>query len=115
MKKGFTLIELLAVIVILAVIASITLVSVKNLISSSRKSLSKTQIANIEEAAKNYYLNEGMDRDVECVELKYLLSENYIKSDNLKNMINDHKLDGSVLIKSEAGNYSYKFQKSNCE
>ena len=53
MKRGFTLIELLAVIVILAVIASITLVSVKNLISYSRKSLSKTQIANIEEAAKN--------------------------------------------------------------
>lgn len=115
MKKGFTLIELLAVIVILAVVASITLVSIKSLISSSRKSLSKTQIANIEEAAKNYYLNEGMDRNVECVELKYLLNKNYIKSNNLKDMINDQKLDGSVLIKYEAGNYSYKFQKSNCE
>ena len=54
MKKGFTLVELLATIVIIGVVALIAVPSVVDNIKLSKEKLYKTQIQNIEIAAKKW-------------------------------------------------------------
>ena len=56
MKKGFTLIELLAVIVILAIIATITVPVVVNLITSSRNNALVDTGYSLVRSAQNYQL-----------------------------------------------------------
>lgn len=56
MKKGFTLVELLGVIVVLAIIASLTIVTISNVTSDSRKSLYKNFEANLESAGRHYII-----------------------------------------------------------
>ena len=55
MKKGFTLIELLAVIVILAIIVSISIPIVLNLIGDAKTSSLKATLNNVEKAVNLYY------------------------------------------------------------
>ena len=119
-KKGFTLVELLGVLIILGVILSITLVSVNSILSSSRNSLSDTQIKEIEKAAEVYYLNEGMKEilpqgETACVNLNYLIENGYIESKEIRDINSDKNLEGSVLIKYESNSYSYKYKNMECE
>lgn len=53
-KKGFTLIELLAVIVVLGILALLIVPNVAGTIKNQKKNLYKTQIKNIEDAAKGW-------------------------------------------------------------
>lgn len=68
-KKGFTLVELLAVIVILSIIITISLVSINSVRNNSLESILETKIASIEQAAILYaqdnprILNESCDVD----------------------------------------------------
>ena len=77
-KKGFTLIELLAVITILL---TITVYSVKNILSNSKESLSDSQKLLVIDAAKVWYL-ENMDTNSseQIVTIQELINAGYIES-----------------------------------
>ena len=115
MKKGFTLVELLAVLVILAILMTILIISVESIINNSEKKLSSVQKSRIEETAKTYYLEEGMNSDVTCVNLAYLISKGYIDSSEVKDPETREEMTGSVEITYVSNQYSYKYQESPCE
>ena len=115
MKKGFTLVELLAVIVILGVISLITVVSVNSLLSDSKSSLSKVQKHNIEEAAKTYYLKEGMDENAVCISVGDLISKGYVDAKEVKDPKTKQTLIGSVSISYSENQYIYEYKEKSCE
>ena len=114
-NKGFTLVELLAVLVILAIIVTITAVAVSSILSSSENSVSDLQKKNVEEAAKVYYLKEGMNTNATCVSIEYLIDEGYIEGTEVTDPKTKEPIEGSVKITYASNQYSYKYQNSSCE
>ena len=119
-KKGFTLIELLAVIIVLAVLVLITTISTGTTIQNSKNSLSEIQIQKIEEAAKIYYLKEGMNltdydnNNIGCVDVGYLIDNGYFDNSIITNPNDDSSMLGSVKIMYESNNYRYQYQDEVC-
>lgn len=113
-KNGFTLIELLAVLVILAIIALITVVSVNFIIKDAKSSLTEQQIANIEKAAKVYYLKEGMSEEAECISVADLLEKGYIEGNAVINPETVENMTGSVKITYSGNKYYYTYQEKVC-
>jgi type IV pilus assembly protein PilA len=60
-EKGYTLIELLAVVVILAIISSIAVVSIGNLIEQSKQKAFVSQALHLKEAANLFVTNLRVD------------------------------------------------------
>ena len=117
-KCGFTLVELLAVIVILAVIATITVVITGKVVKNSKASLLDRQKQTIEEAARNYYLKEGMNEilnsEESCVNLSTLLNKGYLETEKVINPLTKEDMNGSVFITYSSNNYNYKYQDTTC-
>ena len=113
--RGFTLVELLAVLVILAIVITITTVTVSSVLSSSENSISDLQKKNVEEAAKVYYLKEGMNTNATCVSIQYLINEGYIEGSEVIDPKTKETIEGSVRITYASNQYSYKYQESSCE
>ncbi|MBP3461399.1 MAG: prepilin-type N-terminal cleavage/methylation domain-containing protein [Bacilli bacterium] len=89
-KKGFTLVELIAVIVIIAIIATISFQAVNNRIKNSEEKLYETQKNNIIDAAKKYMLenNGKIDSDhinTICVYISTLQSKGFLDSGKIIN------------------------------
>lgn len=115
MKKGFTLIELLAVIALLGILATITIFATSNIISNSKESLSETQITSVENAAKIYYLKEGMSDNATCVNVSTLIEGGYVDASEIKDPKTKRAMTGSVLITEVSNNYIYQYQTNICE
>ena len=120
-KRGFTLIELLAVLVVLALISGIAIFSVGGSINKSKNALSSVQIENIKQAAKTYYLKEGMSelefdskKYKTCVDVKYLVENGYVENEII-NPNDGEEMNGSVLITYESNKYKYEYQESVCK
>ena len=120
-NRGFTLTELLAVIFILAAVVLITLYSVSNTVDKSEKKISNVQKNNIEEAAKIYYLKEGMNKDSlelteyeSCVNLSYLIEKDYIDDTSILDAVSKEEMTGSVKITFKDEIYKYKYQEVEC-
>lgn len=114
-KNGFTLIELLAVIIIIAVIASITVVSVNKTLKNSKNSLSDVQVDNIIKASKSYYLEEGMDQNVSCVNVSDLIGNNYIETKKVIDPKTRKPMEGSVSISYVDGKALYGYNDDKCK
>ena len=114
-KNGFTLVELLAVILIISAISLIIVFAVGPTIEQSGSSLSDIQKKNIEEAAKSYYIKEGMDINDECVSLSELIEKGYIEGNSVIDPETDEEMTGYVKITYASNQYSYKYQKESCE
>ena len=121
MNKGFTLVELLAVIILLSVIALITTISTSSTINKSKTKLTEIQIQKIEKAAEVYYLNEAINEnnyDYEetktCVNVEYLIENDYIEENELINPKDYNKMLGSVKIRYESGIYTYNYKDTEC-
>lgn len=121
-KNAFTIIELLAVLVILAIIASITFPIITTVISSSRENAQKAQEEQIIKAAKEYYLEntsklpEMKDNDTSCVCISTLIN-GYIAQDDVKNLQNNNSIGSNCVIVKYAGNqyiYEYSDSCSSC-
>lgn len=119
MKNGFTLVELLAVIIILSAIALITTIETGTVIKKSKNNLSDVQISKIEEAAKVYYLKEGIGYDTDsfsqCISVEKLLEKGYIEAEQVLDPKTKKAVTGSVVISYNSNNYSYKYQEGLCK
>ena len=120
-KKGFTLIELLAVLLILAIILTITIYSVSSILDNAEENLSKTQEERLFKSAEMYYLEEGINLEYSsgytnqvCVDVEYLINNQYIDKDKVTDPKTNEELTGSVLIKNISGKYKYVYQDDEC-
>ena len=117
-NKGFTLIELLAVITVIAIIATITVIVTNKIIKNTKNTLLERQKLTIEEAARDYYLKEGMNANFDskesCVNLSKLLSKGYLETKEVINPKTKETMDGSVIITYSANQYNYKYQDTVC-
>ena len=109
-KKGFTLVELLAVIAILGIIVLITVISVNSTLKETKQSLSQTQIKNIEEAAKTYYINEQISNNNACISISTLIDSGYLNR-NVIDPKNKEQITGYVKVSYDSKKYTYKYQK----
>ena len=114
MNKGFTLIELLAVIIILSIISLIVVVSVGSILSNTEESLYDIQVKQLEEAAEKYYLKEGMDLGISCINVSDLIAKGYIKGSKVLNPEDNTEMTGSIKITYSSNQYFYKYQNLNC-
>ena len=112
-KNAFTLVELLGVLVILAIILTITLYSVGSILDNSEESLNDVQVAKVIEAAKVFYLKEGFDLEnneaAVCVTPTYLVDNNYLDKDVISPETN-RGMGGYVLITNNNDKYTYKYE-----
>lgn len=115
MNKGFTLVELLSIIVLIAILSSITTVVIKNVLKDSKSELTVLQKKYIEEAAEQYYIREGMNKNVTCVNISELLEKEYFNAEEIKSPKDEENMTGSVKIIESANQYSYEYQDSLCE
>lgn len=82
-KTGFTLIELLAVLVILAIITSLSMPTILNQINKKRVEVKDTNDVVIQKAAELYFDNDFVENKVYCVQLSELVNRGYLQaSDN---------------------------------
>ena len=110
-KKGFTLVELLAVIIILAIIATISVPSTLNVINYTKEKACEEQVKMIEDAAKRWASDNPMDSR-SYIEITTLQSEGYLdKSEKLLNPKTRGEMKGIVNIyKDEVYNqYTYEY------
>jgi type II secretory pathway pseudopilin PulG len=121
MDKGFTLIELLSVIMVLMALLFITSIVVSPVIDNSKENMSDIQIKNIENAAKSYYVKEGIDSshiDLDearsCVNVEELINKGYLDKDEIIDPESEEDVLGSVKIIYRANNYSYEYQDKKC-
>ena len=121
MKNGFTLVELLGVIILLAVLSGLVIFSVGGSIKKSKNKISDIQKKNIIQAAKTYYLKEGMneeninDKESEtCVSITYLLDNGYIDYDEIKGLSNEEYGLSSVKITYTGNKYIYEYKDQPC-
>ncbi len=117
-KKGFTLIELLAVISILALIAMIVFPAINSAIRSAEESAYNDQIKIIENAAKEWAL-DNVDKLPDegepsaQVSVSTLEEEGYISDEDVLDPRNNERLTGSVKITYESNQYIYKYEDSD--
>lgn len=122
MKKGFTLVELLAVIVIIITITLIMFPAVTNTIKSSKESLYKVQIEDIELASKKWGTEYYTELDSNHLNniympISYLQYLNYLEKDEIINPIDKSIMNGCIEISYNNDNsqYNYKYNDETCE
>lgn len=60
MKRGFTIVELLIVIVVIAILATITIVAYNGIQQRTRDNIRKADLATIENALELFYIDKGV-------------------------------------------------------
>lgn len=98
-KKGFTLAELLGVIVVLAIIISISGISVVSIINKSRLKVSKEMEDNLKEAAITYVIDNKKEiefiENIYKIKVKELIIKNYFEDDK-----NHCERDAEITVES---------------
>lgn len=115
-KKGFTLIELLAVFAILAILLTIVVASVTNIISSSKDNLHDQQTKQIENAARMWYLESDIDLiDGESCKISVsdIVSKGYIEGNDVIDPKTSESMIGYVEIKFKNNQYTYTYNESS--
>lgn len=114
-KKGFTLVELISVIIIIALISTISFQIIVKRINDSKIKLRAVQINNIIEASKKYML-EYKDIDkyhtkTICVEIETLQEKGFLEKGNIKDPTTKENFSGKVKIKydDEKKQYTYNY------
>lgn len=113
MKKGFTLIELMAVILILGVVSTISVVAVDKTIKDNKEKLYQVQISNIEDAARtwgNAHINLIPDENGDAISIPILvLKQDGLLDKDYKNPKTDALFFDNMYIdiSYENGTYIY--------
>ena len=122
MNKGFTLVEIIAVIGILALLLLVIVPSVNGILNRSKENLNKEQIAQIENAARNWGLEnielEDTDGDGKMepnptyVEIQTLRKMGFLEDKVVKDLIENQELsdDTRVCITYDKNQYMYELE-----
>lgn len=118
MRKAFTLVELLAVLVILGIVSLITVPIVTKTIASSKESMYKNQVNEIEKVARNWFIKDPVmfDESIKTVKVSvsYLVKEGYVESSKIINPKTDEDMIGCVVITESSKQYYYEYTDTDC-
>ena len=123
MKNAFTLIELIAVIVLLAIIVLAVTPAVTNTLNASKEKLNKTQINQLESAARNWGItgakvSEDGTATPNFITIDELQKSGYLEDDTVKDLTDKTNLSKTskicITYKDNQFIYTYKGEK-NCE
>ncbi len=123
MKNAFTLIELIAVIALLAIIVLAVTPAVTNTLNTSKEKLNKTQINQLESAARNWGIaNAKIGGDGTAtpnfVTVDELQKSGYLEDDTVKDLTDRSDLSKTskicITYKDNQFVYTYKGEKK-CE
>lgn len=107
MKKAFTLIELLAVIIIIALLATLSFRTISSVLNKIKQETYNQQVKNMEDSAKNYILdNDLSDLDGSssiAISVNTLYSLGYLKND-INNPLTNQNFTGCVWVKKNINN-----------
>jgi prepilin-type N-terminal cleavage/methylation domain-containing protein len=119
--RAFTLIELMAVVIILGIITTLTVVSVNFSVKSSREKLYLEQIKRLEAGVSDWANNNSslLPTDSEGIvffSISRLKDEGIADSEIIIDPRNDRELDGCMTIKYDINNkqYEYKYEEASC-
>ena len=73
-----------------------------------------SQIDNVEEAAKVYYLKEGMNISAECISVSELINNGYIDANEVIDPKTKSTINGYVKITYESNQYNYDYSTESC-
>lgn len=113
-NKGFTLIEVISILVLIAIVATLSFQVVANRIKKSKQRLKETLYETIEQAANKYMLaNPSLDKyhtSRLCIEITTLQNNGFLETGDIKNpetneLINSYK----VLAEYESDSKQYKY------
>ena len=101
-KKGFTLAELIGVIVVLALICLVSVPAIASVLKTNKKSLCKTQLNNVLEAARNYASENLLamptnDGDSKTITIQDLIDNGFIDED-IENPVTKENFDSEIEI-----------------
>lgn len=100
-NKGFTLIELLATVALLAIIVTISFVSINSMIKQNKVNNCETIVNNLKSATSEYVSdNRYKDLNINNFTAKVLVDNNYLKG-KIKNPFNNSDIkaeDIKILI-----------------
>lgn len=114
MKKGFTLIELMAVIIVLGIVSTISVIAVDKTIKDNKQKLYQVQISNIEDAARtwgNAHINLMPDENGSAISIPLLvLKQDGLLDKDYKNPKTEELFFDNMYIdiSYENGTYIYK-------
>lgn len=114
MKKGFTLIELMAVIIVLGIVSTISVIAVDKTIKDNKQKLYQVQISNIEDAARtwgNAHINLMPDENGGAISIPLLvLKQDGLLDKDYKNPKTEELFFDNMYIdiSYENGTYIYK-------
>ena len=112
-NKGFTLIELLAVIVLIALIASISVPIIIIVINDSRVKSYDKQVEMIKDAAERYVNENALEFNGNQVSVQTLKNAGYLKDDKIKNPKKpSEELNGCVNITVSGNKNTYTYTES---
>jgi prepilin-type N-terminal cleavage/methylation domain-containing protein len=117
MKNGFTIIELLAVIVLIAIISFLTVPNITSYFVKSKEDLYVSQTEKIEEAAKEWSLdNSNLIDEVYYLEPSVLIEEKYLDGD-LKDPRTGNNMNGCIVISYDTmyKQYKYEYKENTCK
>lgn len=109
-KKAFTLTELLAVIIILAVVMSITVPIVTKQMDKYEKKLCQTQYQSILKAARSYGADHALELESKnTITLEDLIKGGYLESKKIKDPVTKKEISSTLEIKITKLNNSYEY------
>lgn len=121
MKKGFTLVELLAVIVILALLATIAVPSAFSISESIKKNMYCEKVDMILSSAKNWGSSHLSQLKTDCYKeypISYFIQEGVIKKETddaekgyLLNPLTNEKMDEKIVVLYKKNNRAYAYYK----
>lgn len=129
-NKGFTLIEIMAAIILLAIVMSVTTVSVVSFINTSKEKSYDLLVSEIKTGLENFYLeceNQAImgDSGINCnnidngnaIAIEDLVKYGFLKSSEkdsgnkvIKNPMNDEVINDckyTISLRGSDGNYEY--------
>lgn len=112
-KKGFTLIEIISVISILAIIGLIAVPVANNIIKKSKTKMYDEQTSRIEQACRNYVLeNDDLlpeEGKTTKVTIKKLKDSGYLPNESIINPLTEEEMKGGILISYSNNKYTYTY------